>query len=78
MKKSTLDKIESIVGGNNFLDSIEDKLVYSYDGTPLISHKPEAIVLPTSVDISLLSIFIVIIISPSILLCSLYIYYFFN
>jgi len=50
MQKSTLDKIKSIVGGNNFLDSIEDKLVYSYDGTPLISHKPEAIVLPNSVD----------------------------
>jgi len=50
MQNSTLDKIKSIVGGNNFLDSIEDKLVYSYDGTPLISHKPEAIVLPNSVD----------------------------
>jgi glycolate dehydrogenase FAD-linked subunit len=50
MQKSTLDKIKSIVGGDNFLDSIEDKLVYSYDGTPLISHKPEAIILPSSVD----------------------------
>ena len=43
MQKSTLDKIKSIVGSDNFMDSIEDKLVYSYDGTPLISHKPEAI-----------------------------------
>ncbi len=50
MQKSTLDKIKSIVGGDNYLDSIEDKLVYSYDGTPLISQKPEAIVLPSSVD----------------------------
>ena len=50
MQKSTLDKIKSIVGDQNFLDSIEDKIVYSYDGTPLISHKPEAIVLPSTTD----------------------------
>ena len=50
MQKSTLDKIKSIVGGDNFMDSIEDKLVYSYDGTPLISHKPEAIIMPSSVN----------------------------
>jgi glycolate oxidase len=50
MQKSTLDKIKSIVGTDNFMDSIEDKLVYSYDGTPLISHKPEAIIMPSSVN----------------------------
>ena len=50
MQKTTLEKVKSIVGSNNFLDSIEDKLVYSYDGTPLISHKPEAIIMPSSVD----------------------------
>jgi glycolate oxidase len=50
MNKSTLDKIKSIVSADNFMDSIEDKLVYSYDGTPLISFKPEAVIMPSSVE----------------------------
>jgi len=50
MEKVIKEKIKSIVGADNFLDSEEDKLVYSYDGTPLIAHKPEAIVLPRSLD----------------------------
>lgn len=50
MNKSTLDKIKQLVGAENFLDNDEDKLVYSYDGTPLISHKPEAIIMPRSVE----------------------------
>jgi glycolate oxidase len=50
MKKSVLSTIKQIVGDDNYLDSAEDKLVYSYDGTPLISHPPEAIVLPPTTD----------------------------
>jgi len=46
MDASTLDRIREIVGKENILDSEEDRLVYSYDGTPLIQHKPEAIVMP--------------------------------
>ncbi len=46
MNTNTLNHLREIVGKNNFLDSDEDKLVYSYDGTPMLSHKPEAIVLP--------------------------------
>jgi len=50
MNKAILEKIKQIVGPDNFLDSPEDKLVYSYDGTPMLSHAPEAIVLPRAVD----------------------------
>ncbi len=45
---SVLQKISSIVGKNNYLDSQEDKIVYSYDGTQLLKQLPEAIVIPQS------------------------------
>jgi FAD/FMN-containing dehydrogenases len=45
---STLSKLKSIVGQDNFFDSPEHKLVYSYDGTPLLSQLPVAIVRPQS------------------------------
>jgi glycolate oxidase len=41
-----LEKIKSIVGREHYFDSPEQKLVYSYDGTPLLSQLPEAIVQP--------------------------------
>ncbi len=44
--KPVLDKLRAIVGTENFFDSEEDKIVYSYDGTPLLSQKPEAILRP--------------------------------
>lgn len=50
MDKSTLNKLKNLVGESNYFDSPEDKLVYSYDGTPLISHKPEAIIRPRDVE----------------------------
>ena len=46
IEKTVLDKIKNIVGYENYLDSEEDKIVYSYDGTPLLSQKPEAILKP--------------------------------
>ncbi len=46
MEQSTMDKLRGIVGAENFLDSPEDKLVHSYDGTPMIEHQPEAVLLP--------------------------------
>lgn len=46
MKQSTLNKLKEITGNKNFLDSQEDKICYSYDGTPLIETLPEAIVFP--------------------------------
>ncbi|HAL56974.1 MAG TPA: glycolate oxidase subunit GlcD, partial [Bacteroidetes bacterium] len=48
--QSTLSRLRSIVGGENYLDSAEDKIAYSYDGTPLLKQLPEAILRPTSVD----------------------------
>jgi glycolate oxidase len=43
---STLSKLKSIVGQENYFDSPEHKLVYSYDGTPLLNQLPVAIVRP--------------------------------
>lgn len=51
MNTATLQKIKSIVGEKNFLDSEEDKLCYSYDGTPVLQHKPEAVVFPQSEEV---------------------------
>jgi glycolate oxidase len=50
MDSAILDKIKHIVGSENYLDSQEDKLVYSYDGTPMISYPPQAIVLPKNTE----------------------------
>ena len=46
MDQYVLNKLKSIVGKENFFDSHEDKLVYSYDGTPVYRHLPEAVVFP--------------------------------
>lgn len=46
MDKSTLLKLREIVGTANYLDSDEDKICYSYDGTPLYKKLPEAILFP--------------------------------
>jgi glycolate oxidase len=48
MKTETISKLKDLVGAENFFDSPEEKMVYSYDGTPLISHAPEAILRPGS------------------------------
>ena len=42
--------LKEIFGKQNFLDSMEDRISYSYDGTPLLSSVPDAIVIPSSVD----------------------------
>jgi len=41
-----LEKISRIVGPTNYFDSAEDKITYSYDGTPLLSKLPDAVVIP--------------------------------
>jgi len=46
MHSKTLGKLKNIVGSKNYSDSVEDKICYSYDGTPLITKQPEAIVFP--------------------------------
>lgn len=44
----TVRQLQEIVGKENFLDSIEDRIAYSYDGTALISSLPDAAVIPRS------------------------------
>jgi glycolate oxidase len=39
-----------IVGESKFLDSKEDRISYSYDGTPLLEQMPDAIVLPKDME----------------------------
>ncbi|MGA9407299.1 MAG: FAD-linked oxidase C-terminal domain-containing protein [Bacteroidota bacterium] len=41
-----LRKISQIAGKNNYLDAQEDRISYSYDGTPLLHSLPDAIVIP--------------------------------
>jgi len=48
--QTTLSKLRSIVGRENFLDSPEDKIAYSYDGTPLLKQLPDAVIVPRSVE----------------------------
>ncbi len=43
---TVLRKISQIAGKNNYLDSQEDRISYSYDGTPLLHALPDAIVVP--------------------------------
>lgn len=48
--QQTLAKIRSIFGTAGYFDSSEDRICYSYDGTPLLRQLPDAIVRPQSVD----------------------------
>jgi glycolate oxidase len=50
MKQTTLKKLKEITGSKNYLDSQEDKICYSYDGTPLIETLPEAVLFPENED----------------------------
>jgi len=47
---NVLQKIRSIIGPERFLDSQEDRISYSYDGTPMLHDLPDAAVIPRSVD----------------------------
>lgn len=47
MNDSTKQKIKSIVSSSNYFDAYEDRLVYSYDGTPTLHQMPEAVVFPS-------------------------------
>ena len=46
MNQSVKTQLKKIVGEKNYYDSEEEKLVYSFDGTPIFQQLPEAIVLP--------------------------------
>ncbi len=43
-------KLRDLFGKSCFLDSTEDRIAYSYDGTALLSSLPDAIVIPSSVE----------------------------
>jgi glycolate oxidase len=45
-----LQKIRSMVGSDRFLDSQEDRIAYSYDGTPMLKCLPDAAIIPRSVE----------------------------
>jgi glycolate oxidase len=46
ISQSILTKIRSIIGQEHFFDSPEQKLVFSYDGTPILNQLPDAVVRP--------------------------------
>ncbi len=46
----TKKRLRELFGKTNCLDSMEDRIAYSYDGTALLSSLPDAIVVPSSVD----------------------------
>ncbi|MFA6979470.1 MAG: FAD-linked oxidase C-terminal domain-containing protein [Ignavibacteriaceae bacterium] len=46
MQKVVLEKIQKIVGKDHYYDSPEDRISYSYDGTPMLQQLPEAVVFP--------------------------------
>lgn len=48
ISSATLQRIASIVGKENLFTSQEDKITYSYDGTPLYAQLPEAIARPNT------------------------------
>ncbi|MCE1187606.1 MAG: FAD-binding protein [Ignavibacteria bacterium] len=48
LSSHVIEKIRSIVSTENLLTDDESKICYSYDGTPLFSQLPEAIVFPES------------------------------
>jgi len=50
MDSKLLSQIKDILGASNFMSSPEDKILYSYDGTPMVSQKPEAIVIPENIE----------------------------
>lgn len=48
--EAVLSRLESIVGKELFFTSQEDKIAYSYDGTPLLSFSPQAILKPITTE----------------------------
>jgi glycolate dehydrogenase FAD-linked subunit len=48
MDASTKENIKQIVGSKNYFDSVEDRLCYSFDATPLLKQMPEGVIFPES------------------------------
>ena len=50
MTSSHIDRLRQIAGKENVLTSKEELVAYSYDATPLWSHTPDLVVLPTCTE----------------------------
>ena len=50
LSSSVIEKLKKIVGKQNVLSSQEDRIVYSYDATPILSSLPAAAIIPNSVE----------------------------
>ncbi len=50
ISKAVTKEVISIIGKENYFDSPEDKLSYSYDATPIIKQTPHGIVKPINVE----------------------------
>jgi glycolate oxidase len=50
LDQDLINKLKHIVGRENVLTSPEEMVAYSYDATNTWSHRPEAVVLPSSAD----------------------------
>ncbi len=50
ISKAVLSRLKEIVGDKNVLTGQEDRIVYSYDGTPLLGNLPDATVFADSVE----------------------------
>lgn len=50
ISQSALNKLKSLVSQDNYFDSLEQRIVYSYDGTPMLSMLPVAILRPQTTE----------------------------
>ncbi|MBD3410231.1 MAG: FAD-binding protein [Ignavibacteriales bacterium] len=50
MDASVKSKLREIVGAANYSDAEEDRIVYAYDGVPMIENAPEAILFPETTE----------------------------
>ncbi|MDA0986329.1 MAG: FAD-binding protein [Bacteroidetes bacterium] len=50
ISKTVTNQIISIIGRENYFDSDEDKIAYSYDATPILRQTPHGIAKPTNVE----------------------------
>ncbi len=50
ISSAALKRLREIVGKANVLTDREDRMVHSYDGTPLLAHQPDAVVIASTVE----------------------------
>lgn len=50
MTPALIEKLQAIVGPENVLTSQEDRIAYSYDGTPMLKQFPDAVMIPRTAE----------------------------